>query len=86
LIEQEIPVEISEKPREEVREDMIEDRVNLDLIPDSIDPLRVVEIEDLDICPCGGTHVKNVKEIGEINILGRESKGKETDRLTFELK
>lgn len=86
LIEKEIPVEISEKPREKVREEMTEDRVNLDLIPDSIDPLRVVEIKNLDLCPCGGTHVNNVKEIGEINILGRKSKGKETDRLTFELK
>lgn len=85
LIDAGIPVKIYEMKREKVKEEIEGDRVNLSLIPDSVDPLRIVEIKKLDLCPCGGTHVKNLEEIGEINITGRETKGKNTDRLTFEL-
>ncbi|NMC05347.1 MAG: hypothetical protein GYA24_09055 [Candidatus Lokiarchaeota archaeon] len=28
------------------------------------DPVRIVEIKDIDIMCCGGTHVKNTSEIG----------------------
>ncbi|MDY6771338.1 MAG: alanyl-tRNA editing protein [Candidatus Nanohaloarchaea archaeon] len=86
LIQEEIPVKIYEKPRNELEDEMHVGRSNLDLIPDSIDPLRVVEIEDVDLCPCGGTHVENLKEIGRIEITGRQSKGEDTDRVTFEIR
>lgn len=86
LIEKGRPVEIYQMSREKVEEKMDPERVNLDLIPESVDPLRIVEIEELDICPCGGTHVKNLEEIKGIDIIERETKGKNTDRLTFELK
>ena len=35
----------------------------MDRIPSSISMLRVVEIEDIDLCPCGGTHVGNTLQI-----------------------
>jgi len=60
-------------------------RTNLDLIPESVDPLRVVIIGDDDICPCGGTHVDNVREIGEIEIVDLVSKGENVERLEFKL-
>ncbi len=41
-------------------------------------PVRCVEIEDFDLDPCGGTHVKRTGEVGLVKILGREKvRGKE---------
>lgn len=60
-------------------------RTQLDLIPDHVDPLRVVSIEGFDTCPCGGTHVDRLGEIGRIRVVNRLSKGTDVDRLTFEL-
>ena len=58
----------------------------MDLIPSFIDELRVVKIGDsLDLCPCAGTHISNISEIGEISIIGKKSKGKGTQRITYEL-
>lgn len=85
VIEKGLKVRKKEMAREIVEEQMIEGRTNLDIIPDSIDPLRVVIIDDTDICPCGGTHVDNLEEIGQINITDRKSKGSNTERLEFEL-
>lgn len=33
-----------------------------------VDPVRVIEIEGIDTCPCGGTHVRSTGEIGPIEI------------------
>jgi misacylated tRNA(Ala) deacylase len=85
LIEKELEVKKKEMDRELVEERVQEGRTNLDIIPDNIDPLRVVIIGEEDLCPCGGTHVDNLKEIGEINITERGSKGADVERLEFEL-
>ncbi len=85
LIEKELPVEKKMMSRDRIEAEVEEGRTNLDLIPDHIDPLRVVIIDDEDICPCGGTHVDNLKEIGEINIINRVSKGANVERIEFEL-
>ena len=53
--------------------------------PDHVDPLRVVEIEDFDTCPCGGTHVDSLGEVGRVKVVDRTSKGAEIDRVEFEL-
>jgi len=45
--------------------------------------VRVVEIEGWHATLCGGTHVKNTKEIGRIKLLKRESKGAGITRITF---
>ena len=55
----------------------------LDRIPSSVDILRVVEIEDIDLCPCGGTHVSNVGEIPSIGIESVRSKGSGKLRITY---
>jgi len=34
--------------------------------------IRIVEIEDVDNTPCGGTHCKNTSEVGLIKIIGFE--------------
>lgn len=85
VIEQDLPVTKANRPRSEVEATVDEGRALLDLIPDSVDPLRVVEIQDFDVCPCGGTHVERLGEIGRIEITGRSSKGENTDRIEFTL-
>lgn len=84
-IEADYPVTKANRPRDEVEREVDEGRALLDLIPDSVDPLRVVEIEDFDMCPCGGTHVESLGEIGRIEITDCISKGEDTERLDFEL-
>ncbi|MFC4449523.1 alanyl-tRNA editing protein [Halorussus aquaticus] len=85
-IERDLEVTKAERPREEVEERTEEGRALLDLIPDHVDPLRVVEIEDFDYCPCGGTHVDSLGDLGRVEITNRESKGEETERIEFELR
>jgi misacylated tRNA(Ala) deacylase len=54
--------------------------------PDTIKVLRIVEIENFDQQACGGTHLKNTKEIGGIEITKTENKGANNRRLYFVLK
>lgn len=62
------------------------DRTNMDLLPSSVKELRVIEIGDrVDMCPCAGTHVTNLAELGPMTITGKKSKGKGTQRITYEL-
>ena len=84
-IEQDLPVEKQEMARARAEEQTPEGRGLLDLIPDHVDPLRMVQIGDLDLCPCGGTHVDRTRDIGRIRITNRTSKGAEVDRIEFEL-
>ena len=50
--------------------------------PPKIDSkLRFVKIGNVDFQPCGGTHVKNTREIGEIKIGKIENKGKMNRRV-----
>jgi misacylated tRNA(Ala) deacylase len=72
--------------REEINSIMPEDRTNMNLLPKSVKNLRVVTIGDnIDLCPCAGTHVMDLSEIGEIKIISKKSKGKGTQRVTYEL-
>lgn len=43
--------------------------------------LRLIDIIDTDQQPCGGTHVANTREIGPIQVLKIENKGKENKRV-----
>ena len=85
VLEQNLPVEKTQMPRAEAEEKTPEGRGLLDLIPDHVDPLRMVRIGDLDLCPCGGTHVDRLREVGSIRITNRTSKGANVDRIEFEL-
>ncbi len=35
-------------------------------LPPQVDPVRVVEVDGADSCPCGGTHVRTTAEIGAV--------------------
>lgn len=43
--------------------------------------VRLVEIAGLDLQPCGGTHVRNTREIGNVAITQIEKKGKQNRRV-----
>jgi len=47
--------------------------------------IRLVKIGDIDTQPCGGTHVKNTSEIGEIIVQKIENKGKKNRRISISL-
>jgi misacylated tRNA(Ala) deacylase len=60
-------------------EDLIRTKVNL--IPESVTEIRVVDIVGLDKQADGGTHVHSTAEIGRFEVVKTESKGKGNKRL-----
>jgi misacylated tRNA(Ala) deacylase len=54
--------------------------------PPEIPLLRIVEIVGLDKQADGGTHVRNLREVGQIEVLKTENKGKNNRRIYFILK
>lgn len=76
----------SQMTRDEINSIMPQERTNMDLLPSFINDLRVVSIGDKeDLCPCAGTHVRNISEIKGIEFIGKKSKGKGTQRVTYQL-
>lgn len=47
--------------------------------------VRLVEIEGIDLQPCGGTHVRSTGEIGAIAVTEIEKKGKQNRRVRIAL-
>jgi misacylated tRNA(Ala) deacylase len=68
-------------PRAEAEKipDLIRTKVNL--LPESLTEIRVLEVVGLDIQADGGTHVARTSEIGRFSITGHKSKGKINKRL-----
>jgi misacylated tRNA(Ala) deacylase len=48
--------------------------------------VRIVEIEGIDTQADGGTHVENTEEVGEVEITGHKSKGRQNKRVEFILR
>jgi misacylated tRNA(Ala) deacylase len=85
-IDEGLAVTESVMTREAINAIMPPDRTNMDLLPESVKQLRVIQIGDrLDMCPCAGTHVTNLAEIGHVEFLGKKSKGKGTQRFSYRL-
>lgn len=78
-------VEIVTAIRSELEKDVDAQRANLDLLPKSVQELRIVRVPDFDVCPCAGTHVRSLSEIGRIKVVKKENKGKDRERITYEL-
>jgi misacylated tRNA(Ala) deacylase len=72
-------------PREEAFKipDLIRTKINL--LPEGITEIRVVEISGLDLQADGGTHVKNTAEVGPIRVVDYKSKGRINKRIYVEL-
>ena len=83
---EERPVKVYELPREEALEnpDLIRTQVNL--VPERVRLIRIVEIEGLDTQADGGTHVANTREVGEMEITAHKSKGRQNKRIEFILR
>lgn len=72
-------------PRDEAFQipDLIRTKINL--LPEGITRVRVVEIEGLDLQADGGTHVRNTVEVGGLRVTGTRSKGRINKRLEIAL-
>jgi misacylated tRNA(Ala) deacylase len=55
-------------------------------MPPNVPIWRIVEIPDVDIQADGGPHVKNTREIGEIELIKIENKGKDRKRVYYTVK
>lgn len=80
------PVKVYELPREEAlrNPDLIRTQVNL--VPERVKTIRVVEVEGVDAQADGGTHVASTREVGEIEVTGHKSKGRHNKRVEFVLR
>jgi misacylated tRNA(Ala) deacylase len=83
---EERPVRVCELEREEAlaNPDLIRTQVNL--VPERVRQIRIVEIEGLDTQADGGTHVANTREVGGMEITGHKSKGRLNKRIEFVLR
>src|SRR5438270_9070126 len=75
------PIQVSFLPRDTALtdEDLIRTKVNL--IPESVREIRVVDIVGLAKQADGGTHVASTSEVGRIRVTKTESKGKGNKRI-----
>ena len=79
------PVHVAFRPRAEALADPDLIRTKVNLIPESVDPIRVIEIEGIDKQADGGTHVRSTGEVGHVRVVKTESKGKANKRMRIEL-
>ena len=79
------PVEVSFLPRgvAVADEDLIRTKVNM--IPPSVEEIRVIDIVGLDKQADGGTHVSSTDQVGRIRVVKTESKGKGNKRIRIEI-
>ena len=84
LLREDISVKSYELPREEALK--IPGIVKMaEAFPPDIPRLRIVEIVGVDEQADGGTHVRNLREVGQIRVLKTENKGKQNRRVYFTL-
>jgi misacylated tRNA(Ala) deacylase len=72
-------------PRAEALADPDLIRTKANLIPDHVDPIRVIDIEGIDKQADGGTHVRSTLEVGHVKVTKTESKGKANKRMRIRL-
>lgn len=82
--DRDLPVRIRLLPRSEYDRDP-GDRSGLVALPPHVDPVRVVEIEAADRCPCGGTHLARTAEIGPVVSAALEPLATGGTRVRFRL-
>ena len=79
------PITVRFMPRAQALADPDLIRTKVNLIPDTVDPIRVIEIGTIDKQADGGTHVANTSEVGTVRVVKTESKGKGNKRMRIEL-
>ncbi|MCD6208280.1 MAG: alanyl-tRNA editing protein [Methanosarcinales archaeon] len=83
IINQNIPVDIKILSKAEALEIPSIVKLRMDL-PD-MEEIRVIDIVGFDLQACGGTHVRNTGEIGNIEVIKAENKGRNNRRIYFRL-
>jgi misacylated tRNA(Ala) deacylase len=79
-----VPVRWYNLPRDEVMK--IPGIVKMaEAFPPDLPVLRIVEIVGVDKQADGGTHVRNLREVGKIELIKTENKGKNNRRIYFKL-
>jgi misacylated tRNA(Ala) deacylase len=79
-----VPVTWYELPRDEALK--IPGVIKMaEALPPDVPFLRIVEVEGIDKQADGGTHVKNLKEVGSIELMRAQNKGKFNRRAYFRL-
>jgi len=78
-------VEVEFLPRAHALADPDLIRTKVNLIPGSVDPIRVIDIEGVDRQADGGTHVASTAEVGAVRVVKTESKGKVFKRMRIAL-
>ena len=71
------------RPEADAHPDLIRTKINL--LPSGITEVRTIDIQGLDLQADGGTHVRNTSEVGRIEVVGHESKGRINKRLRIAL-
>jgi misacylated tRNA(Ala) deacylase len=79
------PTEVVYMAREEALKDPDLIRTKVNLIPEWVKEIRVIDIVGLDRQADGGTHVASTLEVGEVKVVKTESKGKANKRMRIEL-
>ena len=84
ILSQELELKVYTLPREEAMK--IPGAVKLaGALPPTISELRIVEIPGVDLQADGGTHVKNLKEVGKVELFKLDNKGSKNKRIYFTL-
>ena len=81
--ERDIAVDFMPRAAADAHPDLIRTKINL--LPAAIAEVRTIDIRGLDLQADGGTHVRNTREVGRINVVGHESKGRINKRLRIAL-
>lgn len=82
IIRQDLPVKTCYLPKEEAMK--IPGVIKLaGALPPDVHTLRIVEIPGVDLQADGGTHVKSLSEIGTIEFVKAENKGKDNRRVYY---
>jgi misacylated tRNA(Ala) deacylase len=79
------PIEVAFLPRSTALVDADFIRTKVNLIPESVKEVRVVDIVGLDKQADGGTHVRSTDEVGRIVVVKTESKGKGNKRIRLQV-
>jgi misacylated tRNA(Ala) deacylase len=79
------PTEVIYLARQEAMKDPDLIRTKVNLIPEWVREIRVIDIVGLDRQADGGTHVASTLEVGEVRVVKTESKGKANKRMRIEL-
>jgi misacylated tRNA(Ala) deacylase len=79
------PIAVSFLPRDAAVSDSDLIRTKVNLIPEFVKEIRVVDIVGLDKQADGGTHVRTTDEVGRIRVTKTESKGKGNKRIRLEV-